>query len=166
MIPGHESAMGPGARPHGPRGAGRHHVAEVPRAEDLVPQDPRHPRVPGGSEDAGPPVAGYRNSGLPREPQSATSRPASPPDARDLTSGARHDPHGGAAGRRRGGDAPSDVHHHPRGAGDRALAVRMEVRLVGGEAARALAAAQGRALSALLTSLCETEVGQGKEVPL
>jgi hypothetical protein len=160
MTPGHESAMGPGALPRGPQGAGRHHVAEVPHAGDLVPGDPRPPRGPGGSEDAGPPVAGYRNSGLPREPQSATSRP----DARDLASGADHDPHGGAAGRRRDRDAPSDVHHHPRGAGDRALAVRMEVRLVGGEAGRALAATQGRALSALLTSLCETEVGQGKEV--
>jgi len=164
MTPGHESAMGPGARPHGPRGAGRHHVAEVPHAEDLVPGDPRHPRGPGVSEDAGPSVAGYRNSGLPREPQSATSRPASPPDARDLTSGARHDPHGGAAGRRRGGDAPSDVHHHPRGAGDRALAVRGTVNLVGGDAGRALAAAQGRALATLLASLGDVEVGQGKEV--
>ena len=47
---------------------------------------------------------------------------------------------------------------------DNALAVRFQVRLVGGEAGRALAATQGRALSALLASLGETEVGQGEEV--
>ena len=45
-----------------------------------------------------------------------------------------------------------------------ALTVRWQVRLVGGEAGRAMAAAQGRALSALLASLAETEVGQGEEV--
>ncbi len=45
-----------------------------------------------------------------------------------------------------------------------ALTVHCQVRLVGGEAGRALAATQGRALSALLASLCETEVGQGEEV--
>jgi hypothetical protein len=44
------------------------------------------------------------------------------------------------------------------------LAVRCRVRLVGGEAGRALAATQGRALSALLASLGEVEVGQGEEV--
>jgi hypothetical protein len=44
------------------------------------------------------------------------------------------------------------------------LAVRVEVRLVGGEPGRVLAAVQGRALSALLATLCETEVGQGEEV--
>jgi hypothetical protein len=62
--------------------------------------------------------------------------------------------------------------HHPDGPAppvlgpgkvDR-LTARMEVHLVGGEAGRALAAAQGRALSALLASLAETEVGQGEEV--
>jgi hypothetical protein len=45
-----------------------------------------------------------------------------------------------------------------------ALTVRWQVRLVGGEVGRALAAAQGRALSALLASLAETEVGQDEEV--
>jgi hypothetical protein len=45
-----------------------------------------------------------------------------------------------------------------------ALTVRCQVRLVGGEAGRALAAAQGRALAALLASLGDVEVGQGKEV--
>jgi hypothetical protein len=45
-----------------------------------------------------------------------------------------------------------------------ALTVHCQVRLVGGEAGRALAAAQGRALSALLAFLAGTEVGQGKEV--
>ncbi|HUY23559.1 MAG TPA: hypothetical protein VMV22_14600 [Acidimicrobiales bacterium] len=45
-----------------------------------------------------------------------------------------------------------------------ALTVRCQVRLMGGEAGRALAAAQGRALSALLASLAETEVGQDEEV--
>ncbi len=46
-----------------------------------------------------------------------------------------------------------------------ALTVRCQVRLVGGDAGRALAAAQGRALSALLASVGEVEVGQGEEVP-
>ena len=45
-----------------------------------------------------------------------------------------------------------------------ALTVGWQVRLLGGEAGRALAAAQGRALSALLASLAETEVGQDEEV--
>ena len=49
-------------------------------------------------------------------------------------------------------------------AGDRDLRVRLEVRLVGGEAGRALAAAQGRALSALLASVGEVEVEGGVEV--
>ena len=50
------------------------------------------------------------------------------------------------------------------GRGEHPLAVRGQLRLVGGEAGRALAAAQGRALAALLATLAETEVGQGKEV--
>jgi hypothetical protein len=45
-----------------------------------------------------------------------------------------------------------------------ALTIRCQVRLVGGEAGRALAAAQGKALAALLASLGDVEVGQGKEV--
>lgn len=44
------------------------------------------------------------------------------------------------------------------------LAVRCQVHLVGGEAGRALAAAQGRALAALLATLADVEVGQGEEV--
>ena len=44
------------------------------------------------------------------------------------------------------------------------LGVRCQVHLVGGEGGRALAAAQGRALSALLATLAEVEVGQGEEV--
>lgn len=44
------------------------------------------------------------------------------------------------------------------------LTIRCQVRLVGGEAGRALAGAQGRALSALLASVAEPEVGQGEEV--
>ena len=44
------------------------------------------------------------------------------------------------------------------------LAVRGTVNLVGGEAGRALAAAQGRALSALLASVGEVEVEGGVEV--
>ncbi len=47
---------------------------------------------------------------------------------------------------------------------DGALVVRGRMRPVTGEAGRALAAAQGRALSALLASLGDVEVGQGKEV--
>ena len=50
------------------------------------------------------------------------------------------------------------------GRGGPALTVRCQVRLVGAEAGRALAAAQGKALSALLASLGDVEVGQGKEV--
>ncbi len=46
----------------------------------------------------------------------------------------------------------------------RALTVHIETRSLGGEAGRALAAAQGRALSALLASVGEVEVGQGEEV--
>jgi hypothetical protein len=47
---------------------------------------------------------------------------------------------------------------------DRTLAVRGHVRVVAGEAGRALAAGQGRALAALLASMGETEVGEGEEV--
>lgn len=43
------------------------------------------------------------------------------------------------------------------------VALRVEVHLVGGEAGRALAAAQGRALRDLLEVLAETEVGQGTD---
>lgn len=44
------------------------------------------------------------------------------------------------------------------------LTIGCQVRLVGGEAGRALAAAQGKALAPLLASVGEVEVGQGKEV--
>jgi len=44
------------------------------------------------------------------------------------------------------------------------LAAQCQVRLVGGEGGRALEAAQGRALAALLAILAEAEVGQGEEV--
>jgi hypothetical protein len=44
------------------------------------------------------------------------------------------------------------------------LTIRCQVRLVGGEAGRALAAAQGRALAAILATLAEVEVGKGEEV--
>jgi hypothetical protein len=44
------------------------------------------------------------------------------------------------------------------------LGVRLHLRLARGEAGRALAAAQGRALAALLASLANPEVGQGEEV--
>ncbi len=47
---------------------------------------------------------------------------------------------------------------------DTALAVHCQVRPIGGQAGRALAAAKGRALAALLASLGETEVGQDEEV--
>jgi hypothetical protein len=50
------------------------------------------------------------------------------------------------------------------GRGEHPLAVRGRLRLAGGEAGRALAAAQGRALAALLASLAGTEVGQGEDV--
>ena len=57
--------------------------------------------------------------------------------------------------------APESADLAPTGS---ALTVGWQVRLLGGEAGQALAAAQGRALSALLASLAETEVGQGEEV--
>jgi hypothetical protein len=50
------------------------------------------------------------------------------------------------------------------GRGEHPLTVRGQLRLVGGEAGRALAAAQGRALATLLASLGDVEVGQGKEI--
>jgi len=43
------------------------------------------------------------------------------------------------------------------------LHLRCQVRLVGGETGRALAAAQGRALADLLACLAPVEVGQGEE---
>ena len=43
------------------------------------------------------------------------------------------------------------------------LAVRCQIILVGGEAGRALASAQGSALAGLLTSVGGMEVGQGEE---
>ena len=50
------------------------------------------------------------------------------------------------------------------GRGEHPLTVRGQLRLVGGEAGGALAAAQGRALADLLASLGDVEVGQGKEI--
>ena len=50
------------------------------------------------------------------------------------------------------------------GQGEHPLAVRGQLRLVGGEAGRALAAVQGKALAALLASLGDVEVGQDEEV--
>jgi hypothetical protein len=50
------------------------------------------------------------------------------------------------------------------GRSEHPLAVRGQLRLVGGDAGRALAAAQGKALAALLASLGDVEVGQGEEV--
>jgi hypothetical protein len=44
------------------------------------------------------------------------------------------------------------------------LGVRCQIHLIGGQAGRTLAVAQGRALAALLASLGEVEVGQGEEV--
>ncbi|MDA8037828.1 MAG: hypothetical protein M0Z69_01450 [Actinomycetota bacterium] len=50
------------------------------------------------------------------------------------------------------------------GRGEHTVTVRGQLRLGGGEAGRALAAAQGRALAALLACLGMVEVGQGEEV--
>jgi hypothetical protein len=47
-----------------------------------------------------------------------------------------------------------------RPSSDQALEVRFEVRTIGGEAGRALAAAQGRVLRRLLRIVAEMEVGQ------
>lgn len=57
--------------------------------------------------------------------------------------------------------APSS---HNQGRADVPLFVHWPLRLVGGEAGRAVAAAQGRALAALLATLAEVEVGQDEEV--
>lgn len=48
-------------------------------------------------------------------------------------------------------------------AAEPALHLRSRVRLVGGEAGQAVAAAQGRALADLLASLAPVEVGQEQE---
>jgi len=58
-------------------------------------------------------------------------------------------------------DAPAGV--ASSGLPGDALAVRAAVHLVGGDAGRALAAAQGRALRDLLAFLDPVEVGQGEE---
>jgi len=50
------------------------------------------------------------------------------------------------------------------GRGGHPLTLRGQLRLVGGEAGRTLAAAQGRALVVLLASLRDVEVGQDEEV--
>jgi hypothetical protein len=50
------------------------------------------------------------------------------------------------------------------GRGEHPLTVGGQLRLVGGEAGRALAAVQGKALAALLASLGDVEVGQDEEV--
>jgi len=62
-------------------------------------------------------------------------------------------------GRRGEAAARTGVH----GSADAAprLSLRIEVRVVGGGEGRALAAAQGRALSEMLAVLAEMEVGQG-----
>jgi hypothetical protein len=63
---------------------------------------------------------------------------------------------------RRGEAAAHTAVHGPAGAAPR-LSLRIEVRIVGGEEGRALAAAQGRVLSEILAVLAEMEVGQGVE---
>lgn len=55
-------------------------------------------------------------------------------------------------------------HPQEQGRADGPLFVRGRVRPVTGEAGRALAAAQGRALAALLTTLSDVEVEEGEEV--
>ena len=107
---------------------------------------------------------------LPRHPRGLARRHgADRPPAECQVPRDPHHPRGPA--RRDGSSAEPgecqvpDHPRHPRG-DDRAtsLAVRLEVRLVAGDAGRALAAAQGRALTALLASVAEAEVGQGEEV--
>ena len=49
-------------------------------------------------------------------------------------------------------------------AGDEVLQLRLQVHLVGGESGRAMAAAQGQALRALLASVGKTEVRPGQEL--
>ena len=106
---------------------------------------PRHPRDPSRRHGAGGPPAECQ---VPRDPR----HPRGP---------ARSDGPSTEQGECQVPDHP----RRPRG-DDRAtsLAVRFEVRLVAGDAGRALAAAQGRALAALLASLVDMEVGQGEEV--
>ena len=106
---------------------------------------PRHPRGPARRHGAGRPPAECQVPEHPRHPQGPGRRDASSAEPGEC-------------------QVP-DHPRRPRG-DDRAtsLAVRLEVRLVAGDAGQALAAAQGRALSALLASVAEAEVGQGKEV--
>jgi hypothetical protein len=109
-------------------------------------------------------------AGLPRHPRGPARRDASSvePGECQVPDHRRH-PRGEDRS-----DGPSteqgecQVPDHPRRprGDDRAtsLAVRFEVRLVAGDAGRALAAAQGRALAGLLASLGDVEVGQDEEV--
>ena len=114
-----------------------------------------------------PPHGGCQPDRAPRHPRGALGRrAASTPEAGDPALGTRLDRQVGAPRSRWFGTASSDVRHRPRGARGRTLAVRMEVRLLAGEAGRALAAVQGEALAALLASMAEAEVGQGEEVSL
>jgi hypothetical protein len=95
--------------------------------------------VSGGARIERRPRGDARGGSAPARPMDAAHRPVRP-------------------GPRPGGASRTGV-RGPTVAGAR-LALRVEVRLVGGAEGRALAAAQGRAVAGLLARLVETEVGQ------
>ncbi len=115
----------------------------IPAAPDRVGL-PHHPRGPARRQGLGNPPAGQ----VPKDPRHP--RGAARSDGSSIEPGECEVP---------------DHPRRPRG-DDRttSLAVRMEVRLLTGEAGRALAAAQGRALAALGASVGEVEVEGGEEV--
>jgi hypothetical protein len=165
MTPPDPTPSGHGGLPRHPRGAARPHGDEDLHVGGQVPNDSRHPRVGRGSAPGLTPRVGHQPRGVPRHPRGAANRRlAGTPEAGNLASSGRLDPHEGAALTGHSGTGPSDVDRQSRGADCGRLTVRLEVHLLAGEAGRALAAAQGCALSALLASVAEVEVGQGEEV--
>jgi hypothetical protein len=154
---GRDSVADDGSRAHPRRPRTRALRDEIDRVivREGTHEIPRHPR---GDRQAGAGrsgVAGDRPARLPHRPRGTTDGRAPVPAPHPRRSEA-DEPHVGQAANNR--PASASEPDSP------ALAVRGRVRLVGGEAGRALAAAQGRALSALLASVGEVEVEGGKEV--
>ena len=104
-----------------------------------------------------------QSSGHDRRPRGAWGHPAALAGTGDGLSPYRR-PRPPQAGEHRLGRAANNRPASAPEPDSPALAVRGRVRLVGGAAGRALAAVQGRALSALLASLAEVEVEGGEEV--
>lgn len=175
----------------GPSAPQRHPQDEALRGHDRLPSAKSPgaevcPRSGTGRERAGGLLQGP--SGVRHHPRPGTGRRADDPASRHRREGRLAPPGVGEQERIQVSEGrPSAVHHQPQPTGgpnrsvpepatapgwstagdDRAagaLGARVTVRRVGGEAGRALAAAQGRALAALLEVLARMEVGQGEEV--